>query len=140
MKIADPTVNPWFYCLASHRWISDFQSGLINSKQIPKNVKFGLHADINMENKMNGSDRLFGFWKIKNGVAALRAKCLWKHISLPLSLSLYIYIGGFQCLIFIIPHHTSYFMSSFLKSKLSIRTVQYNIYTKICMEMKFYIF
>ena len=31
-----------------HRWISDFQSGLINSKKIPKNVKFGLLADINM--------------------------------------------------------------------------------------------
>ena len=45
----------------SHRWISDFQSGLINSKKFQKNVKFGLQADINMEKEMNGSDRLFGF-------------------------------------------------------------------------------
>ena len=44
----------------AHRWISDFQSGLINSKQIPKNVKFGLQADINILNNMNGSDRPFG--------------------------------------------------------------------------------
>ena len=33
---------------------------LINSKKIQKNVKFGIQAHINMENKMNGSDRLFG--------------------------------------------------------------------------------
>ena len=45
----------------SHRWINDFQSGLINSKKNQKNVKFGLQAHINIENKMNGSDRLFGF-------------------------------------------------------------------------------
>ena len=32
---------------------------LINSKKNQKNVKFGLQAHINMENKMNGSDRLF---------------------------------------------------------------------------------
>ena len=50
-----------------HR-ISDFQSGLINSKKIQKNVKFGLQAHINMENKMNGLDRSFGHWKRKNGL------------------------------------------------------------------------
>ena len=33
---------------------------LINSKKIQKNVKFGLQAHINMENKMNGLDRSFG--------------------------------------------------------------------------------
>ena len=32
---------------------------LINSKKIQKNVKFDLQAHINMENKMNCSDRLF---------------------------------------------------------------------------------
>ena len=32
---------------------------LINSNKIQKNVKFGLQAHINMENKMKGSDRLF---------------------------------------------------------------------------------
>jgi hypothetical protein len=61
LKIADPTVACQTVKSGVHRWISDFQSGLINSKKIPKNVKFGLQADINMENKMNGSDRLFGF-------------------------------------------------------------------------------
>ena len=49
-----------------NRWISNFQSGLINSKQIQKNVKFGLQAHINMENKMNGLDRPFEHWKRKN--------------------------------------------------------------------------
>ena len=34
---------------------------LKNSKKISKNVKFGLQAHINMENKMNGLDRSFGF-------------------------------------------------------------------------------
>ena len=48
-----------------HR-ISDFQSGLINSKKIQKNVKFGLQAHINMKNKMNSSDQPFGHWKRKN--------------------------------------------------------------------------
>ena len=38
---------------------------LINSKKIQKNVKFGLQAHINMENKMNGSDRTFEHWKAK---------------------------------------------------------------------------
>ena len=85
---SDPTVAADFTVLCSHRWISDFQSGLINSKKIPKNVKFGLQADINILNKMNGSDRLFGFWKTENGVAALGPKCLWLHISH----TLYIYI------------------------------------------------
>ena len=36
---------------------SDFVPILKNSKKIQKNVKFGLQAHINMENKMNGSDR-----------------------------------------------------------------------------------
>ena len=31
-----------------------------NSKIFPKNVKFGLQTHINMENKLNGLDRLFG--------------------------------------------------------------------------------
>ena len=39
---------------------------LINSKKIQKNIKSGLQAHINMENKMNGSDRPFGYWKRKN--------------------------------------------------------------------------
>ena len=43
------------------RWISDFQSGLINSKKNQKNIKFGLQEHINMENKMNGSDPYFVF-------------------------------------------------------------------------------
>ena len=49
----------------NHR-ISDFESGLINSKKIQKNVKFGLQAHINMENKMNGLNRSFRHWKCKN--------------------------------------------------------------------------
>ena len=37
-------------------WISDFQSGLINSKKIPKNVKFGLQAHFNIEIVLTGLD------------------------------------------------------------------------------------
>ena len=44
--------------------MGEFQSGLINSKKIPKNVKFGLQTYINMENKMNGSDRPFEVYLI----------------------------------------------------------------------------
>jgi len=72
--------------ISSHRWISNFQSGLINSKKIQKNIKFGLQAHINMENKMNGSDRHFGFWNFKFGPYAYKCT-LVTH-----SLSLYIYI------------------------------------------------
>ena len=61
LKIVDPTVTSDFTVLLSHRWINDFQSGLINSKKIQKNVKFGIQTHINMENRMNGSDRLFEF-------------------------------------------------------------------------------
>ena len=56
LKIADSTVASDFTIL-----ISDFRSGLINSKKIQKNVKFGLQKHINIENKMNGSDRPFEF-------------------------------------------------------------------------------
>jgi len=60
LKIADPTVASDFTVPNSHCWISDFQSGLINSKKIPKNVKFGLQAHFNMENTSNGLDLSFG--------------------------------------------------------------------------------
>ena len=50
-----------FTVLLSHRWINNFVKYLINSKKIQKNIKFGLQAHINMENKMNDSDRPFGF-------------------------------------------------------------------------------
>ena len=60
LKIADPTVASDFTVWLSHRWISDFQSGLINSKKIPKNVKFGLLAHFNMEITSNSLDRPFG--------------------------------------------------------------------------------
>src|ERR1017187_10247370 len=60
----------------------DFQSGLINSKKIPKNVKFGLQADINMENKMNGLDRSFGL-RISDLLSkAQGCLCFAKHGSL----------------------------------------------------------
>ena len=49
-----------FIVWLSHRWISDFQSGLINSKKIPKNVKFGLQVHFNIEITSNGLDRSFG--------------------------------------------------------------------------------
>ena len=39
----------------------DFQSGLINSKKTPKNIKFSLQAHFNMKKMLNGSDRFFGF-------------------------------------------------------------------------------
>ena len=48
-----------FTVLCNHRWINNFVKYLINNKKIQKNVKFGLQAHINMENKMNGSDRPF---------------------------------------------------------------------------------
>ena len=69
----------WFYC---YRWISDFQSGLINSKKIPKNIKFGLQAHIDMENKMNGLDRSFGFQSSDLLSKAQGCLCFAKHGSL----------------------------------------------------------
>ena len=86
----------FFYYLLSHfencwsndgltkqwnRWISDFQSGLINGKKIPKNVKFGLQAHFNMENTSNGFNRLFRIRKLKNELVVFRPKYNWKHIS-----------------------------------------------------------
>ena len=40
------------------------------------------------------------------------------------------------------PHvfHASYLISSFLKSKQSIRTAQHDLHVKMCLENKFYIF
>ena len=38
---------------------TDFVKYLINSKKIPKNVKFGLQAHFNMEIMLSGSDRCF---------------------------------------------------------------------------------
>ena len=52
-------IQTGFTVWLSSRWISDFQSGLINSKKIPKNVKFGLQAHLNIEITSNGFDRLF---------------------------------------------------------------------------------
>ena len=60
-----------FTVLLSHRWISVFQSGLINSKQIPKNIKFGLEVYFNIEITSNGLDRLFGLQKLKNDLVAV---------------------------------------------------------------------
>ena len=66
MKIADPLVqNFLLFCYCDH-WISDFQSGLINSKKILKNVKFGLQAYFNMKNMLNGSDRVSEFLNVQN--------------------------------------------------------------------------
>ena len=70
--------NHWsnsFTIWLSHRWINDFQSGLINSKQIQKNVKFGLQAHFNMKNTSNGLDRLFELRKLKNKLVVFRQKC-----------------------------------------------------------------
>ena len=60
LKIGDPMVASVFIVWLSHRWINNFQSDLINSKKIPKNVKFGLQAHFNTEITSNGLDRLFG--------------------------------------------------------------------------------
>ena len=70
MKIADPTVASVFTVWLSHRWISDFQSGLINGKKIPKNIKFGLQGHFNIDNTSNGLDRCFGLQKLKNNLVA----------------------------------------------------------------------
>ena len=61
LKIVDPTVDSDFTVLLNHRWITNFQSGLINSKKIQKNEKFGHQAHFNIEITSNDSDRLFGF-------------------------------------------------------------------------------
>ena len=45
-------------------------------KKFQKNVKFGLQTHINIENKMNGSDRLLEFWKLKYWVVARRLSML----------------------------------------------------------------
>ena len=57
------------------------QRGLINSKKIQKNVKFGLQPHINMENKMNSSDRSFGHWKRKNEFKVFTKVEFWEMIS-----------------------------------------------------------
>ena len=61
MKITDPTVVSVFTVWLSHRWICGFQSGLINSKKNPKNVKFGLQVHFNIEITSNGLDRPLDF-------------------------------------------------------------------------------
>ena len=48
--------------------------------------------------------------------------------------------GGFQCLISPYLIRVSTLISSFLKSKQSIRTAQHDLHVKICLETKFYIF
>ena len=83
--------NRWsngFTVWLSHRWISDFQSDLINSKKIPNNVKFGLQGHFKMENTSNGLDRHFRLRKLKNKLVVFRPKYNRKHISH----TLYIYI------------------------------------------------
>ena len=45
-----------FYCSQQN---SSFQKCLINSKKIPKNVKFGLQAHFNIDWTFNGLDLLF---------------------------------------------------------------------------------
>ena len=57
-KVKPPLASD-FTILLSHHWISDFQSVLINSKKIQKNIKFGLQAHFNMEITSNGSDWSF---------------------------------------------------------------------------------
>ena len=70
--------------------INDFQSGLINSKKIPKNVKFGLQAHLNIYLTSNGSDWLLGLWKWRK-----RIGCIWVHKNLGAfehsSINIYIY-------------------------------------------------
>ena len=46
-------------------WKNSFQTNLINSKKISKNVKFGLQAHFNIDWISNGLDRQFGLWKWK---------------------------------------------------------------------------
>ena len=46
---------------------SDFVKYLINSKKIPKNVKFDLQVTCNISIILNGLDRLFGLWNFENG-------------------------------------------------------------------------
>ena len=67
-----------------NRWINNFVKYLINSKKILKNVKFGLQAHINMENKINGSDRPFEFSNFKFEPCVFQPIYIRKHISLSL--------------------------------------------------------
>ena len=71
-------------------WISDFQSDLINSKQIQRNAKFDPQAHFNIYITSNGLDRLFGIWKLENDLVAPDFKNNRFDISQP-SLFLYIY-------------------------------------------------
>ena len=112
-----------FTVLLSHRWINNFVKYLINSKKIQKNVKFGLQAHINMENKMNGLDRPFGFWILDLWSNAQTPPCIAMHHSPSLSLSIYIYIyeEGSNASMFLCLHHASislhYFQSSNSRSE-----------------------
>ena len=70
-----PEIFTVFYCSLQN---SNFQNCLINSKKFPKNVKFSFQAHFNMENMLEGSNRLFGFSKWKYGV---EYKCILLHDS-----------------------------------------------------------
>ena len=130
-----------FTVLCSHRWINNFVKYLINSKKIQKNVKFGLQAHINMENKMNGSDRLFEFWNFKFGPCVFRLICFQKHIShLSFSLSLYIYIYELWCIVMYSLFCTLDYKSPDSKSKWPIQMVNLVLHIYMYLETKFYIF
>ena len=52
--------NRCFQTNLDHKKTAIFNKSKKNSKKFPKNVKFGLQIHINMKNKINGLDRLFG--------------------------------------------------------------------------------
>ena len=57
-------------------------------KKIPKNIKFGLQAHINMENKMNSLDRPFEHWKFRK----MSYKHMWAYAYESRITNLYIYM------------------------------------------------
>ena len=69
---------------------SDFQKSFINSKKIPKNVKFSFQAHFDMENTLSTWNRQFEFWKHENQSVARRARCNRLYISLSLMIIYYI--------------------------------------------------
>ena len=128
-----------FYCSQQN---NNFKKCLINSKKIPKNVKFGLQAHINMENKMNDLDRSFGLWMGDLWSNAQRCLCIAMHHSPSLSLSLSIYIYRVRlicCRQHFCPRCCRPFFY-FVMSKQQIQTVRCLIYIIIYLETKFYIF
>ena len=125
-----------FYCFLMFIQKTDFKKSFKNNKKIPKNVKFGLQAHFNMENMFSTWNRQFEFWKRKFEREV--KTCFTSQLTI---VTLYIYIGGgIHLQQKNLTHFCHFLILWFSKSKQSIQTVQHDLYIKMCLQIKFYIF